>query len=94
LLGVEEAIAPALAGSTDRAPRPVNALADPHHLAGTDPVWAGGDALRIRRLARAIAPPIARPTLGLVNGVPGALAGALRTGPDVLITLTPKVRAA
>jgi uncharacterized protein YbjT (DUF2867 family) len=90
LLGVDDAIALALADSSDHAPRPVNALADPHHLADSDPAWAGGDALRIRRLARAVTPPIARPTLGLVNSVPGPLAGALRTGLDILITLTPK----
>jgi len=64
---------------------------DPHHLADSDPGWAGGDALRIRRLARSITPSIARPGLRLVNNVPGPLAGALRTGLDVLIALTPKV---
>ena len=91
LLGVEEAIALALSGHINHPPRPVNALADPHHLADTDPVWAGGDALRIRRLARTITPPIVRPTLRLVNIVPGPLAGALRTSLDILLTLTPKV---
>jgi uncharacterized protein YbjT (DUF2867 family) len=91
LLPVDDAIALALSSPP---PRPVNALADPHHLADSDPVWAGGDALRIRRLARAVTPPIARPSLGLVNIVPGPLAGALRTGLDMLITLTPKVRPA
>lgn len=91
LLGTDEAIAAALA---DREARPVNALADPHHLADTDPAWAGGDALRIRRLARAVTPPVVRPTLGLVNFVPGPLAGALRTGLDILLALTPKVRPA
>ena len=94
LLGVEDAIALALGDRSDNPPRPVNALADPHHLADTDPGWAGGDALRIRRLARAVTPPIARPTLGLVNIVPGPLAGALRTGLDILIMLTPKVLSA
>jgi uncharacterized protein YbjT (DUF2867 family) len=59
LLGVDDAIALALADRANRRPLPVNALADPHHLADTDPTWAGGDALRIRRLARAITPPIA-----------------------------------
>jgi len=92
LLGVDDAIALALADN--HAPRPVNELMDPHHLADTDPAWAGGDALRIRRLARAVTPPFARPTLGLVNSVPGPLAGALRTSLDILITLTPKVRPA
>ncbi|EUA11128.1 hypothetical protein I546_2813 [Mycobacterium kansasii 732] len=36
-------------------------------------------------------PPVARPTLRLLNVVPGPLAGALRTSLDILITLTPKV---
>jgi uncharacterized protein YbjT (DUF2867 family) len=94
LLTVDDAIALALADRTDRRPLPVNALADPHHLADTDPSWAGGDALRIRRVARAVTPPAVRPTLGLLNIIPGPLAGALRTGLDILITLTPKVRPA
>jgi len=94
LLGVEDAIALALADRSNRRPKPVNALTDPHHLADSDPGWAGGDALRIRRLARPITPPIARPTLRLVNSVPGPLAGALRTGLDILFALTPKVRPA
>ncbi len=94
LLGVEEAIALALADASNSAPRPVNALADPHHLADTDPTWAGGDALRIRRLARALIPHLPRPTLGVVNHFPGPVAGALRTGLDILITLSPKVRSA
>ena len=75
-------------------PRPVNELADPHHLADTDPAWAGGDTLRIQRLARSITPPIVRPVLGLLNAVPGPVAAALRTGLDTLINLTPKVRPA
>lgn len=91
LLAVDEAIALALADQSKR-PLPVNALADPHHLADTDPAWAGGDALRIRRFACAITPSVARPTLRLVNVVPGPLAGALRTGLDILSTLTAKVR--
>ncbi len=94
LLGIDDAIALALADQSNHRPRPVNALADPHHLANSDPAWAGGDALRIRRLARAVTPPIVRPTLGLVNIVPGPLAGALRTGLDILIALIPKVRPA
>lgn len=93
LLGVEEAIALALAGSR-RRPKPVNALTDPHDLADSDPAWAGGDALRIRRAARAITPRVARPTLRLVNSVPGPLAGALRTGLDMLFALNAKVRPA
>lgn len=92
LLGVEDAIGRAL--TFNGRPRPVNALTDPHHLADTDPGWAGGDALRIRRLARAVTPPIARPTLKLVNMVPGPVAGAVRTGLDIMLALTPKVRPA
>jgi uncharacterized protein YbjT (DUF2867 family) len=88
LVTTEDAIALAL--SSPR-PRRVNALVDPHHLADSDPAWAGGDALRIKRLFGIVTPPIARPTLGLVNLVPGPLAGALRTGLDVLVALTPKV---
>jgi len=94
LLGVEDAIALALADRSNRRPKPVNALTDPHQLADSDPAWAGGDALRIRRLARAITPPVARPTLRLVNSVPGPLAGALRTGLDILFALNAKVRPA
>ena len=88
LLPIQDAITRAL---SSRRPRPVNALADPHHLADSDPAWAGGDALRLRRLARTVTPSIARPGLGLVDVVPGPIAGALRTGLDILITLTPKV---
>jgi uncharacterized protein YbjT (DUF2867 family) len=91
LIGIGEAMTLALA---DRRPRPVNALADPHHLADTDPAWAGGDALRIRRLVRKVTPPIARPTLGLVKLVPGPIAGAVRTGLEILVALTPKIRPA
>jgi len=88
LLGIDDAISRAL--SSDRPPRPVNALADPHHLADTDPPWAGGDAARIRQLVRAITPAIARPALGLLGLVPGPVAAALRTGIDALINLVPK----
>ncbi|MBW0015241.1 NAD(P)H-binding protein [Mycobacterium sp.] len=95
LLDVEHAIALALADGSNCRPNPVNALVDPHHLADSDPAWAGGDALRIRRLARAITPPVARPTLRLINSVPGPLAGALRTGLDILLfTFTAKARPA
>jgi uncharacterized protein YbjT (DUF2867 family) len=88
LLSMEEAMRRSL---SNHRPRPVNALADPHHLADSDPVWAGGDALRLRRLACIVTPPIARSGLGLVNVVPSPIAGMLRTGLDILITLTPKV---
>jgi uncharacterized protein YbjT (DUF2867 family) len=87
LVGIDDAINRSLPNG--RA-LPVNELADPHHLADTDPVWAGGDTLRIRRLARSVTPPIARPFLGLINELPGPVAAALRTGLDTLINLTPK----
>lgn len=92
LIPVEEAITRALSRSSSRRPLPVNALVDSHHLADSDPAWAGGDALRLRRLAGMVTPSIARPGLALVDAVPGPIAGALRTGLDMLITLTPKVR--
>src|SRR6478672_1605754 len=87
LVGIDDAISRALSSDW---PRPVNALADPHHLADSDPPWAGGDAARIRQLARAVTPPIARPALGLLGLVPGPVAAALRTGIDALINLVPK----
>ncbi len=89
LLSIRDAIRRSL---SNRKPRPVNKLADPHHLADSDPAWAGGDALRLRRLACQVTPSIARPGLALVDIVPRPIAGALRTGLDILITLTPKVR--
>jgi uncharacterized protein YbjT (DUF2867 family) len=88
LLPMVEAIDRSL---SNRRPRPVDQLADPHDLADSDPEWAGGDSLRLRRLAAIVTPSIARPGLGLVDVVPGPIAGALRTGLDILITLTPKV---
>ncbi|OBB23991.1 NAD(P)H-binding protein [Mycolicibacterium elephantis] len=91
LVGVDEAISRAL---SSRRPLPVDALADPHHLADTDPVWAGGDTLRIRRLAGAVTPSIARPALGLIGAVPGPVAAAVRTGLDTLLGLVPKARTA
>jgi hypothetical protein len=87
LVGIDEAIKRSL--SNGRA-RPVNELVDPHHLADTDPVWAGGDTRRIRQLATAVTPPVARPALGLLNALPGPVAAALRTGLDSLINLIPK----
>lgn len=89
LLSIEDAIGRAL---SNRRPHPVNALADVHHLADSDPAWAGGDSLRLRRLAGIVTPSIARPGLELVDVVPGPIAGALRAGLDILITLTAKVR--
>jgi uncharacterized protein YbjT (DUF2867 family) len=91
LVPIDVAIARSLAG--ERA-RPVDELADPHHLADTDPVWAGGDVLRIQRLARSVMPPVVRPVLELLNAVPGPVVAVMRDGIDTLISLTPKVRPA
>lgn len=91
LVAIDDAIARSLSNGR---PRPVNELTDPHHLADSDPAWAGGDALRIKRLAKTFTPPIVRPVLGLLNAVPGPVAAALRTGLDTLINLTPKAHLA
>jgi uncharacterized protein YbjT (DUF2867 family) len=73
-------------------PLPANVLADPHHLADSDPVWAGGDTLRIQHLASLVTPSIAWPALRLLGAVPGPVAGAVRTGLDMLINLAPGAR--
>ena len=91
LVAIDEAIKRSLSNGHAQ---PVNDLADPHHLADTDPSWAGGDTHRIQQVAMAVTPRIARPALGLLNALPGPVAGALRTGLDTLINLTPKVRPA
>lgn len=87
LVGIEDAIRLAL---TSKQQLPVDRLADPHHLADTDPVWAGGDIMRLQKLAAMIMPAPARPALGLLGAVPGPLAGWWRTGLDTLIGLAPK----
>ncbi len=51
LTDIDDAIAAAVSSPP---PRPVDQLADPHHLADSDPVWAGGDTLRLQRLAAAV----------------------------------------
>ncbi|MEO6794275.1 MAG: NAD(P)H-binding protein [Mycobacterium sp.] len=91
LISSDDAITRALAS---QPPRPVNVLTDPHHLADSDPGWTGGDALRIRRLAKLVVPPLAWPALGLVDAVPGPVVGLIRTGLDTLINLTPRGRSA
>jgi uncharacterized protein YbjT (DUF2867 family) len=82
LTTIEDAVAAAVSRCRSR---PVDELADPHHLADSDPVWAGGDALRLRRVAATVTPAVARPALELFDSVPGPLAGALRTGLDLLL---------
>jgi uncharacterized protein YbjT (DUF2867 family) len=87
LVGIDDAIARAL---SSRRRLPVNALADFHHLADTDPNWAGGDVSRIRQLAAMVTPAVTRPALGLFDAMPGPAAAAVRTGLDALIGLAPK----
>ena len=48
LVAIDEAIKRSLSNGHAR---PVNELADPHHLADTDPAWAGGDTHRIQQVA-------------------------------------------
>ena len=91
LTPIDDAIAASVA---TRKLRPVNELADPHHLADSDPDWAGGDVLALQRLARAVMPTAARPAIELVNLVPGPVAGVLRTGIDILADLTPNGKSA
>ena len=91
LMPISDAIA---ASVSTRTPRPVNELEDPHHLADSDPVWAGGDILALQRKARAVTPAVVRPALELANLVPGPVAALLRTGLDILADLTPTGRSA
>lgn len=72
-------------------PRPVDELADPHHLADTDPNWAGGDALRLKLLAGCVTPAMVRPVLDLIGLVPKPVAAAVRTGVDTVLGVLPKV---
>lgn len=86
LVGVDEAIGRSL---VTVAAQPVDRLADPHHLADTDAAWAGGDTLRIQRLASAVTPSFARPVLGLFSAIPKPVAGAVRVGLDAVAGLLP-----
>ena len=91
LVGVDDSIKRAL---TSRLRAPVDALADPHHLADTDPVWAGGDTQRLRQLANSVTPSFVWPVFGLLGAVPGPVSAAVRTGLDTLIGMVPKARTA
>ena len=84
LLSVDDAMKRALAVHPRR---PVNNLADPHHLADTDPEWAGGDTARIRQLT----PWFARAVLSMLAPLPGPARAAVRTGLDALADLAAKV---
>ncbi len=87
LVDIDDAIGRALVAP---APKPVDQLDDPHHLADTDAAWAGGDALRIQRLAAAVTPPFARPALGWLSALPKPVAGAVRAGLDAVVERIPK----
>jgi uncharacterized protein YbjT (DUF2867 family) len=87
LTAVDDAIDASVAS---RKPQPVDRLADPHHLADSDAPWAGGDVLRLRQLARPFLLPVARPVLRLLSAVPKPVAGAVRTGLDLVVALLPK----
>ena len=87
LVDNEDAIRLSLSG---RKQLPVDRLADPHHLADTDPDWAGGDVLRLRKLVAMVTPSHTHAALGLLGAVPGPVAGWWRAGLDTLIGLTPK----
>jgi len=76
LVGIDDAISRAL---SSRRRLPVNALADSHHLADSDPDWAGGDVSRIRQLAAMVTPAFTRPALGF-NAMPGFAAPRCCTG--------------
>ena len=82
LTTIEDAVAAAVFSPR---PQPVDKLADPHHLADSDPLWAGGDALRLRRAAASVTPGVAHPALRLLDSVPGPLAGVVRTGLDLVL---------
>ncbi len=88
LTSMDDAVAAAVSCHTAR---PVDELTDPHHLADSDPQWAGGDVLRIQRLAGMVTPRAARRALDLLEAVPGPVAGALRTGLDLLFNHASKV---
>lgn len=86
LTDIDDAVAAAVASPP---PRPVDQVADPHHLADSDPVWAGGDALRLRQMAATVTPSVVRPALGLLSAVPRPLAGVLRSGLDLVLSRVP-----
>ncbi|OMC29972.1 NAD-dependent epimerase [Mycobacterium sp. GA-1841] len=90
LVAVDDALARSVAYSV---PAPVNVLGDPHRLAKTDPAWAGGDALWLRRLAGAVTPRPARRVLGVLAAIPRPVVGAVRTGLGVLSALKPGMHA-
>ncbi|WP_045821105.1 NAD(P)H-binding protein [Williamsia herbipolensis] len=74
---------------------PVNKLTDIHHLADSDPVWAGGDLLRVRRVAATLIGSggwdhVEKLGAGLVLSN-GTAAGAVRTGVDLALSSFHKI---
>lgn len=69
LLTVRQAVERSVASGL---PRPVNRLPDIHHLADTDPGWAGGDLMRVKREVRDRAVQAAGVVAGLISAVRGA----------------------
>ncbi|MFW0797204.1 NAD-dependent epimerase/dehydratase family protein [Gordonia sp. CPCC 205515] len=53
------------------APRAVDALVDVHHLADTDPEWAGGDLMRLRRRVGSVVDVATRPVRNVVSMLTG-----------------------
>lgn len=84
LTSIEDAIAAAVATP---ARGPVDDLTDPHHLADSDPQWAGGDTMRLQQVAGAMSPSAAHPALVALRAVPGPVAGVLRSGLDKLLSV-------
>jgi uncharacterized protein YbjT (DUF2867 family) len=91
LTPIDDAIA---ASVTSPPPRPVDRLADPHHLADSDATWAGGDRLRLHTVLSAVTPSAARPALELLAVMPKPLAAVARTGLDLVVGLIPGVNPA
>lgn len=81
LVTIAEAMQRSLQTPVDRAA--VDKLADPHHLADTDPDWAGGDDARIRHFS-----PLVADALG---PLPGAAKAAVRTTIDVVTEVASKL---
>ncbi len=92
LLTVREAVDAALHSGPAL---PVNKLENIHHLADSDPEWAGGDWLRIRRVGSSVVTSrgwdeFERLGAGLVLSI-GPAAGAVRTGVDIAVSSANKI---
>lgn len=74
----------------EERPGPVHLLTDAHHLADTDATWAGGDVLRIQRVAGSVVPAAVGPALRMFSLLPKPVAGMVRTGLDAAVSLLPR----